>query len=309
MNKMRRLIKIIPIPISGLMLALAALGNLVGSYSNDLRYVLGSFSTLLFIILTLKIILNFEQIRNGFDKPIIAGVMATYPMTMMILSTYIIRFYNILSKGLFSLGVLIHIFIILIFIKKYLLKFDINNFLPTNFIVFTGITCASVASKALSMETIGKVFFWVGLAGLIVMYPLVTKRMINNRLKGKIIPIFAIYTAPTSLCLAGYLSTYSKSDAMFYFLIAFATLNLIIVLSQIPKILRTEFNPTYSALTFPFVITAIAIKMSNISTIYTNITTLISIGFVMYVFSMYSRMLISQLSENEIGSKGREILT
>jgi len=309
MIKMKKLVEVIPIPISGLMLALAALGNYMGSFSSNLRYFLGSISSLLLILLSAKIIMNFEQIKISLNNPVTAGVMSTYPMTMMILSTYIVKFNELLARGLFFFGIGLHLCLILFFIKKYLFKFDINKVFPTHFIVFTGITCASVASKALSMKSVGIVFFWVGLIGLIIMYPLVTKRVITNKLNNKIFPIIAIYTAPASLCLAGYMSTYNRIDTMFYLLLGFVTLNLMFVLMQIPKIMQVGFNPTYSALTFPFVITAIAIKTSKVSKLYVDFTAVLAIGLVSYVLFMYAKKIFIDLSHSELKIESKEILT
>lgn len=74
-------------------------------------------------------------------------------------------------------------------------------------------------------------------------------------------PTLAIYTAPASLCLAGYLNSFqSKSILMVGFLTVLSLSMFIFVIMNMPKLFKLKFYPSYSAFTFPFVITAIAMK-------------------------------------------------
>lgn len=297
----KRIIKTLPIPFSGVMLSLAALGNLLKTINEDLRLFLGVLSLVIFFLLTIKSIFDFEQIKNGFNNPVIAGVMSTFPMTMMILSTYLVKFNLAIARFFFTGGILIHLLIIVMFTKNYVLKFDLNNFYPTNFIVYTGIVCGSVASPALGLQHIGQILFWIGLIGLIIMYPLVTKRVVKKSLPSLISPIIAIYTAPASLCLAGYISAYGvKGSFVFFGLLIFASINFIFILTKLPKSLGINFNPSYSALTFPFVITAIAIKMSEISSIYSSFTQIIAVVLVSYVFMLFIKAIITEIFQKDL---------
>ena len=54
---MKDVIKKIPIPICGVMLGAAALGNLLQSYSEGIRYVCGVFAAFLLILALLKLIM------------------------------------------------------------------------------------------------------------------------------------------------------------------------------------------------------------------------------------------------------------
>ena len=53
---MTNIIKKIPIPICGLALGLAALGNLLQSYSEGIRYLCGIISGLLLVLFIFKVI-------------------------------------------------------------------------------------------------------------------------------------------------------------------------------------------------------------------------------------------------------------
>ena len=54
---MKDVIKKVPIPLCGVMLGAAALGNLLQSYSEGIRYVCGIFAAFLLILVLLKLIM------------------------------------------------------------------------------------------------------------------------------------------------------------------------------------------------------------------------------------------------------------
>ena len=58
---MKDVIKKIPIPICGVMLGAAALGNLLQSYSEGIRYVCGVFAAFLLILALLMFCQRFPQ--------------------------------------------------------------------------------------------------------------------------------------------------------------------------------------------------------------------------------------------------------
>ena len=54
---MRETIKKVPVPVCGVMLGTAALGNLLQSYSEALRYICGVFAAFLLLFILLKLFL------------------------------------------------------------------------------------------------------------------------------------------------------------------------------------------------------------------------------------------------------------
>ena len=61
---MRRIIKKVPIPMAGLMLGLAALGNLVQSYKDVYRNILGIISGILLLLLIAKIVVDPKGVKR-----------------------------------------------------------------------------------------------------------------------------------------------------------------------------------------------------------------------------------------------------
>jgi exfoliative toxin A/B len=79
-----------------------------------------------------------------------------------------------------------------------------------------------------------------------------------------VIPLFCIYTAPVSLCLAGYMNTFTPPEpSLVYFMLFLSLLIYLIVIINIPRFLMMPFYPSYAAFTFPFVISAIAVKLTT----------------------------------------------
>ena len=94
-----------------------------------------------------------------------------------------------------------------------------------------------------------------------ILLAVVTARYVKLPVADSAKPLFCIYTAPMSLCLAGYLTTAAQPSLAFAAVLAAAAQVLyVIVLTQLPKLLRLPFYPSYAAFTFPFVITAIALQ-------------------------------------------------
>jgi len=105
---------------------------------------------------------------------------------------------------------------------------------------------------------------YLGVFGYGAVLPAVAYRALRGpALPEPALPTVAIFAAPPSLLLVGYLAvTDAKLAAVVYVLLAFAAVSLLYVLASLPKLLRLRFCPSCAALTFPFVISAIAIKQA-----------------------------------------------
>ena len=85
------------------------------------------------------------------------------------------------------------------------------------------------------------------------------------------IPLFCIYTAPVSLCLAGYMNTFTPPEpSLIYFMLILSLLIYLIVLVNLPRFLMMPFYPSYAAFTFPFVISAVAVKLTTAKFLTSN---------------------------------------
>lgn len=259
------MIKKIPYPMSGLILSLFALGNLLANYSVSLRLTLGAFAFILYLLYTTNLFVNKDKFKEEMKNPVIAGVFGTYSMSTMILATYIKPFIPALAFLIWIAGIIIHIALILFYFKNFVSKKDIKLVFPTWFIIFVGVVVASVTGGAFQQLAISKIAFYFGLASYIVLIPIVGKRVfVFKNIPEPALATVAIFTAPGGLLLAGYISAFeTKNIFILYFLITISTIFYIYSLSQIPSILKQKPMPSISAITFPTVITAIGFKMAN----------------------------------------------
>ena len=76
---MKERIKKVPIPLCGVMLGTAALGNLLQSYSEGIRYVCGIVAGLLLVLVLLKLCLFPGLVKEDMKNPIMASVAGTFP--------------------------------------------------------------------------------------------------------------------------------------------------------------------------------------------------------------------------------------
>ncbi len=263
---MKKLLKALPLPIAAVMLGLFALGNLIQSYSEGVRLIFGAAGLLIWVLLIAKAIVFFPGVKKAMDDAVVASVTGgTFPMSTMLLAAYLKPFIGSAAAILWYAGIAMHVAVIIWFTAKFMMKLEMPKVWPSYFIVYVGIAVASLTSPAFgAAATIGTWAFWFGFVTLLALLVLVTYRYMKFPVKmDPPKPLFCIYAAPASLCLAGYIQAVAaKSPAMIYGLLALSSVLYIVVLIKTPGFLKLPFYPSYAAFTFPFVITAIAAKQS-----------------------------------------------
>lgn len=261
---MKKFIQTVSIPLSGVMLGIAALGNLLQSYSEGVRYLCGIVATVLLVLLICKLCMFFDAVRDEMKNPIQASVAATFPMGVMLLAAYAKPFLGIVATGIWFAAIACHAVLIVYFIRQFILKLDLKKVFASYYIVFVGIAAASVTAPAFSMQGVGTVIFWIALVGYLPTLVLVSYRYLTiKQIPEPAQPLFCIYAAPASLCLAGYIqSVEQKSIGIITFLAVLSVVFYLMALVSLVKYLKMKFYPSYAAFTFPFVISAIAMKQT-----------------------------------------------
>lgn len=262
---MNKIFKKVPIPMAGLMLALAATGNLVLSYGEVYRNIFGILASIILIFILGKLIIDFKDVLENLKNPVMASIAPTFTMGIMILSTYINKLSSSVALSIWVIGLVLHIILIVYFTLKFILKFDVNKVLPSYFIVYVGIVVGSITAPAHNLAKVGQGLFWFGLVSYAILLPVVIyKVFVIKKIQEPLKPILIIFAAPASLCLAGYLASFPEKNMTIVGILA--VLSLIMYLGSLvilPKLLKLKFYPSYSAFTFPLVISAIAIKQAN----------------------------------------------
>lgn len=258
-------IKKVPVPMAALMLALAALGNLVQSYGDTFRTIFGAMAGIIFIIMLIKFLAFPKVVGEELKNPVAASVLPAFSMATMLLATYIKPLQGTIASITWYIGVLLHIIFIVDFSIKYLLNFDLKKVFPSWFIVYVGIAVASVTGPAFDRANVGRIAFWFAFVSYFVLLAIVIKRLTRHKeIPEPAKPTFAILAAPASLCLAGYMNSFeSKSMAIVYILLGLSQITYFIVLSQMPRLLKSKFYPSFAGFTFPLVITGLSLKLTN----------------------------------------------
>ncbi len=262
---MNQILKKLPVPIVGLLLALAALGNLVQSYGEIYRNIFGILSAIILVLVLVKIIKFPKGVAEALDNPVVASVFPTFSMGIMLLATYLKPFSTSFAFGMWVVGLVLHGALIISFTRKYVFDFNIKKVFPSWFIVYVGIAIGAITAPAFDKSNIGQLLFWFGLISYLILLPIVLKRVfVVKEMPEPTLPTVIIFAAPAALCLAGYMNSFAEKNMLIvYLLLALSQLFYLFALTQLPKLLKLKFYPAYSAFTFPMVISAISLKLTN----------------------------------------------
>ena len=261
---MKDTIKKVPVPLCGVMLGFAALGNLLQSYGEGIRSVCGIVAAFLLVLILLKLIMFPQMIKEDMNNPIMASVAGTFPMALMLLSTYVKPFIGPGAMYLWYFAIILHIVLIVYFTIKFILKLQLPKVFASYYIVYVGIAVAAVTAPAYEKTGIGTAAFGFGFVTLVALLVLVTIRYVKcPNVPEPAQPLICIYAAPTSLCIAGYVQSVTpKSKTFLLAMLAVATVIYLFALVKAIGYLKLKFYPSYAAFTFPFVISAIATKQT-----------------------------------------------
>ncbi|MEK4138658.1 TDT family transporter [Kurthia sp. FSL E2-0154] len=262
-------IKKIPIPMAGLILAIVSLGNFMLQRQFDLvGHIFVWIAILLTAFLTLRVVMDFQSIKQELKNPMIAAVAPTFTMATFGIAAYIHQFENfiLLANVLWYGAIVLHLGFMAHFTYHFVIKHDLTlqSLYPSWFITYIGIGVITFTSPTFNL-LIGQIFFVLAIINYVVLVPLMIYRLIKthyNELAA--MPLLTILTAPTSLCLAGYLaitdvpnttivaSSLIVSQILFFFALYF-----------LHNIFKLAFYPSFAAFTFPLVITGIATTLAH----------------------------------------------
>lgn len=307
---MSEILKKYPVPITGLILGLAALGNLVQSYGEVYHSILGAISLILLILMIIKIIKYTKGVVESLNNPVIASVFPTFSMAIMLLSIYFKPYAASLSFIIWIIGFVLQIILILWFTKKFVIGFNIKQVFPSWFIVYVGIAVASVTGSVFKMAAIGQISFWFGIVTYLILLPIVIYRVVKvKEMPEQTLPTICIFAAPASLLLAGYMNSFKiKNMAMIWFLVILSIIMYAVVIIMLFKLLKLKFYPSYSGFTFPLIISAMGMKLTNgfliksgqslwLLKYLVKFQEILAIGITLYVLIRYIQFL---LPENNI---------
>ena len=290
------IIKNLPTPIAGLALGSAALGNLLQPYSSSLQLLFNLLSLIIIVLLTIKFVLGFDKLKKEMENPVVATVLATYPMTIMLLASFSKKYIGLLSMPVWIIGIFLDFCVVCYAIYNLIIKErHINKIYPTWFITFVGPAVVTVTAINYNLETLGLIYFYFSYINYLVLLPFVLYRVYKYKhYKDGDYPTITVFSAPGGLLLASYMiGVTQKSNIILAILIPLTILLFIFVLIQLPYLLKRKFYPSFSAFTFPLVICAISFQKTgvyyqldefSILNILIHLSELLAIIIVIYVW-------------------------
>jgi exfoliative toxin A/B len=243
---------------------MAALGNLLQSGSQGIRNACGAISGLLLVLALLKAAFFPQLVREDLKNPVTASVSAAFPMALTLLSVYLQPWLGWGAYGLWLFALGLHAVILVCFTGRFLFKLKMEQVFASYFIVYVGIASSAVTAPAYGRQDLGAALVCFALAALAALFVLITWRYIRfPQTPESAKPLLCIYTAPTNLCIVGYIqSVETKSPALLLFLLGLAAPLYLFALRQAIRCLKMPFYPSYAAFTFPFVVSAVAVGQS-----------------------------------------------
>ncbi|MDH6603839.1 exfoliative toxin A/B [Bacilli bacterium PM5-9] len=308
---MKKLLQIIPVPICGLILGLASLGNLFKQYNYFfIGNIFGVIAAILLTLIILKILFTFDDVKKSLKDPIIASTSPTFTMSIMVLCTYLVAIDELqtISKFIWMLAVVGQYALATYFIYNFVIKekLKIENLYPSWFVIFVGIGVISVTSSKFIL-VVGQVSFLIGLFFYAILLPIVIYRVfIVKNMPNPTLPLITIMAAPGALETTGYLNAFEHPNKiMVLVLLIISQITYWVVVSKVVRMIKLPFYPSYAAFTFPLVINAIAIASANV---FINncglhfefidklalVELVIALGAVIYVLCRYLNYLVNQ---------------
>ena len=261
--------KKLPLAFSGCLLGLAGAGNLILDIFPLLSHIFSLSGLILWFYFLYSHLSDWQESKQELKKaPVLSG-MATFPMAGMILSTYLLRVLpmslSIIAQVLWWFAFLLDVGLIIYFTINYVQAKPRASATPTWTVLYVGIAVASLTYPVVGIVGIAYGAWIFGFILTLILYPLIYQDLKRNPLPLTLLGQEGIYCAPFSLLLAALvriggpglpssvlLVMILASQAFFFF-----------VLSRLPRILKQGFQPAFSALTFPTIITATSLKMSQ----------------------------------------------
>ncbi|EOS70896.1 hypothetical protein C818_00904 [Lachnospiraceae bacterium MD308] len=304
---MKNVIQKVSIPVCGVMLGTAALGNLLQSYSEIIRYICGVFAGFLLMLVLLKLMLFYGKVKEELGNPILASVAGTFPMSLMLLSTYIKPFVGRAAFYIWMFAIVLHIALIIYFTAHFIVKLQLQKVFASYYIVYVGIVVAAVTAPVYGRPGIGNMTFWFGFVCLSALFVLVTYRYLNiKEIPESAKSLVCIYAAPVSLCIVGYIQSVTPKSKVFLLgMLTVSTTLYVFALVKAVTFLKLPFYPSMAAFTFPFVISATAAKQTveclagmgcplPVLKVAVLAETFIAVLFVVYVYVRFMMALFSK---------------
>ncbi|WP_414933006.1 TDT family transporter [Vibrio europaeus] len=262
----RRFTQFQSVPPSQASLALGVIGLghawalYVPEVGEVIRPYLASLGAILLFPVLVKYLTSYSTFMNDIRHPLSGSLMAPMSMALLILCDYLAVISPIIAYPLWFAALLLHLTMMLLFFTFQLKNFKMSNIVPSWFLYPVGVISSSLAGTQFGHTVFSETLVSICITIYFFMLPLVLYRLVfEGMLPKRAKPTLAIMAAPINLTLATYLVNFEQPDPILTGALAgiAITMTLLIYLCYI-RLMRLQFQPSIAAVTFPSVISAIA---------------------------------------------------
>lgn len=260
--------KKLPLVFSGCLLGLAGAGNLIADTWTVLSHLFSLTGLVLWIFFLFLHLENWSETKREFTHaPLLSG-MATFPMAGMILSTYVLRLdpsMPILAQLLWWFSFILDLALIAYFSRRFVGVEERASATPSWTVLYVGIAVAALTYPLIGIIEIAYATLSFGFVLTFYLYPLIYSDLKKDPLPVALLGQEGIYCAPFSLLLASLVRVGGAGLPTWLLIVMILASQsfFFFVLTRLPNILKQGFQPAFSALTFPTIITATSLKMAQ----------------------------------------------
>lgn len=262
-TKITKRLSEVPTALAGLSLGIASLGwcwESALNFQGKAQMSGAVVASVLLITILLKFIFNPTLLKKDLAHHVSGSVIPTFAMAAMVVANNINNTNHQVALLLWLSAIILHLSFLVVFVYYRVKDFKFEHVLPSWFIPPVGIVVAVVSFPGGELIMLANTLLIFGLLAYAVLLPTMLYRyFLHNKIVDDERPTIAVFAAPASLSLAGYLTL--TEDPSLYIVIILGVVALIMTLFiyySFNRLLRLPFSPAYSAFTFPLVISATA---------------------------------------------------
>ncbi|WP_299017473.1 TDT family transporter [uncultured Photobacterium sp.] len=260
--------KLLHVPTAQAALALATTGlGLAWSLflpgnGEVIRSVCALLGACLLTPVILKFVLHPKYFLRDLRHPLYGSLMAPMTMTMLVLADYLSSIHIESARLLWYPALLLHFVMMFYFFAAQLKKFRLAHLYPSWFLYPVGAISGTLAGPQLGHTEFAISMTNICVAIYFLMLPVVLYRLcFSGRLPRSARPTLTIMAAPVNLSLTAYLLNVQQPDPVLTGALAGVGITMAILVNLIYlNLLQQPFQPSLAAVTFPSVISAVAIE-------------------------------------------------
>ena len=259
MNKLKGM----PVPLLPTMVGACTLANVLSNFDGFtwVRNVTFIAATIIWCVYCLKIVFHFDTCKKEYLQTVPSSLYAGFTMLMFLMGSFYLPYNEMIGKGLWSVGVVIHAIHICIFTYRNIITGrNWDTTVPSWFVTYNGIMVAAVVGAPMGMPMVCKVLTIYGIIIFTLLIPFMIYRLIKFPIKPGMYHTQAIVLAPSSLCVVCYLTHFEGAinTIILYYLYIAVILAIVFICYKLPSFFDVPFYPGFAGLTFPMAIGIVA---------------------------------------------------